>query len=422
MEPIVERILRYIAIDTQSDENATTQPSTAKQFDLQQILLAELTEMGITATLDQYGYLMASIPANIEGDIPPIGFIAHVDTSPDCSGKNINPQIISNYTGGDIVLNKDLNIVLSEKMFPELLNYHNQTLITTDGTTLLGADDKAGVAAIMHAANYIMKHPEIKHGEIKIAFTPDEEVGRGVEHFDTAKFGATYAYTIDGGEIGELEYENFNAASATLLIHGTNIHPGYAKGKMINAARIAMEIDSMIPKDERPESTENYQGFYHLTAMTAKVEEATMHYIIRDHDNDKFQLRKANLTAIAQSINDKYGPSTVEITITDSYYNMREMIEPHIHIVEKAMQAMRDCDVVPKVQPIRGGTDGASLSFKGIPCPNIFAGGHNFHGRYEYLPVQSMMKAADVIVRIITLFAQDNNYKQIDIQQNNRNI
>lgn len=422
MEPIVERFLRYIAIDTQSDENATTQPSTAKQFDLQQILLAELTEMGITATLDQYGYLMASIPANIEGDIPPIGFIAHVDTSPDCSGKNINPQIISNYTGGDIVLNKDLNIVLSEKMFPELLNYHNQTLITTDGTTLLGADDKAGVAAIMHAANYIMKHPEIKHGEIKIAFTPDEEVGRGVEHFDTAKFGAKYAYTIDGGEIGELEYENFNAASATLLIHGTNIHPGYAKGKMINAARIAMEIDSMIPKDERPESTENYQGFYHLTAMTAKVEEATMHYIIRDHDNDKFQLRKANLTAIAQSINDKYGPSTVEITITDSYYNMRKMVEPHIHIVEKAMQAMRDCDVVPKVQPIRGGTDGASLSFKGIPCPNIFAGGHNFHGRYEYLPVQSMMKAADVIIRIITLFAQDNNYKQIDIQQNNRNI
>lgn len=422
MEPIVERFLRYIAIDTQSDENATTQPSTAKQFDLQQILLAELTEMGITATLDQYGYLMASIPANIEGDIPPIGFIAHVDTSPDCSGKNINPQIISNYTGGDIVLNKDLNIVLSEKMFPELLNYHNQTLITTDGTTLLGADDKAGVAAIMHAANYIMKHPEIKHGEIKIAFTPDEEVGRGVEHFDTAKFGAKYAYTIDGGEIGELEYENFNAASATLLIHGTNIHPGYAKGKMINAARIAMEIDSMIPKDERPESTENYEGFYHLTAMTAKVEETTMHYIIRDHDNDKFQLRKANLTAIAQSINNKYGPSTVEITITDSYYNMRKMVEPHIHIVEKAMQAMRDCDVVPKVQPIRGGTDGASLSFKGIPCPNIFAGGHNFHGRYEYLPVQSMMKAADVIIRIITLFAQDNNYKQIDIQQNNTNI
>ena len=422
MEPIVERFLRYIAIDTQSDENATTQPSTAKQFDLQQILLAELTEMGITATLDQYGYLMASIPANAEGNIPPIGFIAHVDTSPDCSGKNINPQIISNYTGGDIVLNKDLNIVLSEKMFPELLNYHNQTLITTDGTTLLGADDKAGVAAIMHAANHIMKHPEIEHGDIKIAFTPDEEVGRGVEHFDTAKFGAKYAYTIDGGEIGELEYENFNAASATLLIHGTNIHPGYAKGKMINAARIAMEIDSMIPKDERPESTENYQGFYHLTAMTAKVEEATMHYIIRDHDNDKFQLRKANLTAIAQSINDKYGPSTVEITITDSYYNMREMIEPHIHIVEKAMQAMTDCDVVPKVRPIRGGTDGALLSFKGIPCPNIFAGGHNFHGRYEYLPVQSMMKAADVIIRIITLFAQDNNYKQIDIQQNNRNI
>lgn len=414
MEPIVERFLRYIAIDTQSDENATTQPSTTKQLDLQQLLLRELTEMGIAATLDQYGYLMASIPANAEGNMPPIGFIAHVDTSPDCSGKNIKPQIISNYTGGDIVLNKDRNIVLSEKIFPELRNYHNQTLITTDGTTLLGADDKAGVAAIMHAANYIMKHPEIKHGEIKIAFTPDEEVGRGVEHFDTAKFGAKYAYTIDGGEIGELEYENFNAASATLLIHGTNIHPGYAKGKMINAARIAMEIDSMIPKDERPENTEGYQGFYHLTGMTAKVEEATMHYIIRDHNNDKFLQRKANLTAIAQSINNKYGPSTVEITITDSYYNMREMIEPHMHIVEKAIQAMTDCDVVPKVRPIRGGTDGASLSFKGIPCPNIFAGGHNFHGRYEYLPAPSMMKAADVIVRIITLFAQENDYKQTD--------
>ena len=414
MEPIVERFLRYIAIDTQSDENATTQPSTTKQLDLQQLLLRELTEMGIAATLDQYGYLMASIPANTEGNLTPIGFIAHVDTSPDCSGKNIKPQVISNYTGGDIVLNKDRNIVLSEKIFPELRNYHNQTLITTDGTTLLGADDKAGVAAIMHAANYIMKHPEIKHGEIKIAFTPDEEVGRGVEHFDTAKFGAKYAYTIDGGEIGELEYENFNAASATLLIHGTNIHPGYAKGKMINAARIAMEIDSMIPKNERPENTEGYQGFYHLTGMTAKVEEATMHYIIRDHNNDKFLQRKANLTAIAQSINNKYGLSTVEITITDSYYNMREMIEPHMHIVEKAIQAMTDCDVVPKVRPIRGGTDGASLSFKGIPCPNIFAGGHNFHGRYEYLPAPSMMKAANVIVRIITLFAQENDYKQTD--------
>ena len=422
MEPIIERFLRYIAIDTHSDENSTTQPSTTKQFDLQRILLCELTEMGITATLDQYGYLMASIPANTEGDITPIGFIAHVDTSPDCSGKNINPQIITNYTGGDIILNKERNIVLSEKMFPELRNYLNQTLITTDGTTLLGADDKAGVAAIMHAANHIMKHPEIKHGQIKIAFTPDEEVGRGVEHFDTAKFGAKYAYTIDGGEIGELEYENFNAASVTLLIHGTNIHPGYAKGKMINAARIAMEIDSMLPKYERPESTDGYDGFYHLTGMTATVEEASMHYIIRDHDHDKFLLRKNNLTSIAESINDKYGPSTVEITITDSYYNMRKMVEPHIHIVEKAIQAMKDCNVTPLVRPIRGGTDGASLSFKGIPCPNIFAGGHNFHGRYEYLPVQSMMKAADVIVRIITLFAQGDKYQPIDIQQTNTHI
>ncbi len=407
MENITERFLRYISIDTQSAENSTTQPSTGKQLNLQHILLKELTNMGITATLDEHGYLMASIPANIEGNMPSIGFIAHVDTSPDCSGKDIKPQIIENYDGTDIILNEKRGIILSPKIFSELSNYIGQTLITTDGTTLLGADDKAGVAAIMHAASYIMEHPDIPHGEIKIAFTPDEEVGRGTEHFDTAKFGAVYAYTIDGGEIGELEYENFNAASASLHILGTNIHPGYAKGKMINATRIALEIDSMLPENERPENTEGYEGFYHLTSMVGNVEEATIHYIIRDHDNDKFQNRKDTLSNIVKIMNDKYGNNTVDISITDSYYNMKEMVEPHFHIVEKALQAMKDCDVKPKVIPIRGGTDGASLSFKGIPCPNIFAGGHNFHGRYEYLPVQSMQKAADVIVRIITLFAKD---------------
>lgn len=409
MKSITDRFLQYVAMDTQSDEQSNSQPSTIGQLDLQLVLLQELSAMDVIVNLDSNGYLTAYIPANIEGDIPAIGFIAHVDTSPDCPGNNINPQIVENYNGDDIVLNKERGIVLSPQAFPELKNYIGQTLITTDGTTLLGADDKAGVAAIMQAIKYIVEHPDMPHGNIYFAFTPDEEVGRGTKHFDTQRFAAQYAYTIDGGEVGEIEFENFNAATATLVIHGTNIHPGYAKGKMISAINLAMEIDGMLPKSERPETTEGYEGFYHLTNLVGSVEKATMQYIIRDHDKTKFQQRKDTLTDIAQTINDKYGNNTVEISITDTYYNMKEVVQQHYHIVEKAMQAMEYCGITPKVRAIRGGTDGATLSFKGIPCPNIFAGGHNFHGRYEYLPVQSMAKATEVILQIITLFANDKN-------------
>lgn len=409
MKSITDRFLQYVAMDTQSDEQSNSQPSTIGQLDLQLVLLQELSAMDVIVNLDPNGYLTAYIPANIEGDIPAIGFIAHVDTSPDCPGNNINPQIVENYNGDDIVLNKERGIVLSPQAFPELKNYIGQTLITTDGTTLLGADDKAGVAAIMQAIKYIVEHPDMPHGNIYFAFTPDEEVGRGTKHFDTQRFAAQYAYTIDGGEVGEIEFENFNATTATLVIHGTNIHPGYAKGKMISAINLAMEIDGMLPKSERPETTEGYEGFYHLTNLVGSVEKATMQYIIRDHDKTKFQQRKDTLTDIAQTINDKYGNNTVEISITDTYYNMKEVVQQHYHIVEKAMQAMEYCGITPKVRAIRGGTDGATLSFKGIPCPNIFAGGHNFHGRYEYLPVQSMAKATEVILQIITLFANDKN-------------
>lgn len=409
MKSITDRFLQYVAMDTQSDEQSNSQPSTIGQLDLQLVLLQELSAMDVIVNLDPNGYLTAYIPANIEGNIPAIGFIAHVDTSPDCPGNNINPQIVENYNGDDIVLNKERGIVLSPQAFPELKNYIGQTLITTDGTTLLGADDKAGVAAIMQAIKYIVEHPDMPHGNIYFAFTPDEEVGRGTKHFDTQRFAAQYAYTIDGGEVGEIEFENFNAATATLVIHGTNIHPGYAKGKMISAINLAMEIDGMLPKSERPETTEGYEGFYHLTNLVGSVEKATMQYIIRDHDKTKFQQRKYTLTDIAQTINDKYGNNTVEISITDTYYNMKEVVQQHYHIVEKAMQAMEYCGITPKVRAIRGGTDGATLSFKGIPCPNIFAGGHNFHGRYEYLPVQSMAKATEVILQIITLFANDKN-------------
>ena len=409
MKSITDRFLQYVAMDTQSDEQSNSQPSTIGQLDLQLVLLQELSAMDVIVNLDPNGYLTAYIPANIEGDIPAIGFIAHVDTSPDCPGNNINPQIVENYNGDDIVLNKERGIVLSPQAFPELKNYIGQTLITTDGTTLLGADDKAGVAAIMQAIKYIVEHHDMPHGNIYFAFTPDEEVGRGTKHFDTQRFAAQYAYTIDGGEVGEIEFENFNAATATLVIHGTNIHPGYAKGKMISAINLAMEIDGMLPKSERPETTEGYEGFYHLTNLVGSVEKATMQYIIRDHDKTKFQQRKDTLTDIAQTINDKYGNNTVEISITDTYYNMKEVVQQHYHIVEKAMQAMEYCGITPKVRAIRGGTDGATLSFKGIPCPNIFAGGHNFPGRYEYLPVQSMAKATEVILQIITLFANDKN-------------
>ena len=411
MENILERFLRYVAIDTQSDDRNECQPSTAKQFDLQKLLQAELQAMGISAEVDEYGYLMAAIPSNTDKKVDSIGFIAHVDTSPDCSGKDVKPLIVENYNGEDIVLNAERNIILSVDKFSELKQYHGKTIITTDGTTLLGADDKAGVAAIMYAVEYLQSNPNIKHGDIKIAFTPDEEVGRGTEHFDVEKFGAKYAYTIDGGEIGELEYENFNAASADITIVGEGIHPGYAKDKMINALSVAIEIDNSLPKKERPQHTEGYEGFYHLVELSGETENVTMKYIIRDHDMVAFEARKKTMQQVVDNLNTIYGGNRIKLTIKDSYYNMKEKVVPHYHIVEKAIKAMQQCGVEPKVKPIRGGTDGATLSYKGLPCPNIFAGGHNFHGKYEYLPLESMQKASEVILAIIQLFIEENNNK-----------
>ena len=405
MEKILDKFLRYVAVETTSDENSETQPSAKRELDLLRMLRDELLQMGIKAELDEYGYVMATIPANTRKKIPAIGFIAHVDTAPDASGKNIKPQIIRKWNGEDIVLNKKKNIVLHTAEFPEMLQYKGQTMITTDGTTLLGADDKAGVAEIMYAAQYLMEHPEFKHGEIKIGFTPDEEIGRGVAKFDVKKFGAKYAYTMDGGEIGELEYENFNAASAKIHIQGSNIHPGYGKDKMVNSMLIAMELDAMLPEEQRPRYTQGYEGFFHLTSINGTVEETTMSYIIRDHDRDKFEEKKALMTAVVKFLNQKYG-KVVKLELKHQYYNMRQEVEPHFFIVEKAIKAMEMAGVKPKVQPIRGGTDGANLSFMGLPCPNIFAGGHNFHGKLEYVPLESMEKAAEVILNIIKLFTE----------------
>ena len=397
--------MRYVAVETTSNEDSETQPSAEKELDLLRILRDELLQLGIQAELDEYGYVMATIPSNTNKDIPTIGFIAHVDTAPDASGKDIHPQIIPNYNGNDIVLNKEKNIVLSTAEFPEMKQYKGQTMITTDGTTLLGADDKAGVAEIMYAAQYMIEHPEFKHGEIKIGFTPDEEIGRGVVKFDVKKFGARYAYTMDGGEIGELEYENFNAAAAKIHIQGSNIHPGYGKDKMVNSMLIAMELDAMLPVEQRPRYTQGYEGFFHLTSINGTVEETNMNYIIRDHDRAKFEEKKALMTSIAEYLNKKYG-NVVELELKHQYYNMRQEVEPHFFIVEKAVKAMEMAGVKPKIQPIRGGTDGANLSFMGLPCPNIFAGGHNFHGKLEYVPLESMEKAAEVILNIIKLFCE----------------
>ena len=405
MEKLLDKFLRYVAVETTSDEASETQPSSKKELDLLRLLRDELQQMGIKAALDEYGYVMATIPANTRKKIPTIGFIAHVDTAPDASGKDIKPQIIKKWNGEDIVLNKKKNIVLRTSEFPEMLQYKGQTMITTDGTTLLGADDKAGVAEIMYAAQYMMEHPEFKHGEIKIGFTPDEEIGRGVVKFDVKKFGAQYAYTMDGGEIGELEYENFNAAGAKIHIQGSNIHPGYGKDKMVNAMLIAMELNAMLPEEQKPRYTQDYEGFFHLTAFNGTVEEATMNYIIRDHDRTKFEEKKALMTAIVKFLNQKYG-KVVKLELKHQYYNMRQEVEPHFFIVEKAIKAMEMAGVKPKVQPIRGGTDGANLSFMGLPCPNIFAGGHNFHGKLEYVPLESMEKAAEVILNIIKLFTE----------------
>lgn len=405
MEKILDKFLRYVAVETTSDPDSETQPSSIRQLDLLKMLHKELQNMGIKAELDEYGYVMATIPSNVDKDIPAIGFIAHVDTSPDASGKDIKPQIIENYGGGDILLNAEKELYLKVSEFPEMLQYVGNTLITTDGTTLLGADDKGGVAAIMCAVEYIMEHPEFKHGEIKIGFTPDEEIGRGVAKFDVKRFGAKYAYTIDGGEIGELEYENFNAAAAKIHVQGSNIHPGYAKDKMVNSMLIAMELNAMLPVEQRPEYTQGYEGFFHLTDITGTVEETTMGYIIRDHDRTKFEAKKELLTSVVEFLNKKYG-DVVKIELKHQYYNMRQEVEPHYIIVEKAMKAYEMAGVKPKVQPIRGGTDGANLSFMGLPCPNIFVGGHNFHGKYEYVPLESMEKASEVILNIVKLFTE----------------
>ena len=406
MEKIIDRFLRYVKIDTQSNEESESQPSTAKQLDLLKLLNSELQKMGVDSAIDEYGYVMGSIPSNIERKVPAIGFIAHVDTAPDASGKDVKPQIIDKYEGGDIPLKGIPGLALKPSEFPEMLHYVGQTLITTDGTTLLGADDKAGVAEIMDAVQYVCSHPEFKHGEIKIGFTPDEEIGRGVVRFDVKKFGADYAYTLDGGEAGELEFENFNAASAKIHIQGRNVHPGYSKGKMKNAILIGMELNSLLPVEQRPEYTEGYEGFFHIISFKGSVEEADFSYIIRDHDRKVFEHRKEVMMTACKFIDSKYGDGTATATVKDQYYNMREQIEPHMVVVDKAKKAIEMAGVVPKVQPIRGGTDGANLSFKGLPCPNIFAGGLNFHGKMEFVPLQSMEKASQVILNIITLFTE----------------
>lgn len=406
MEKILDRFLRYVSIDTQSDENSESQPSAAKELDLLKLLCKELNDMGVEATLDEYGYVMSTIPSNIDKKAPAIGFIAHVDTSPDASGKDVKPQIISNYDGGDIELKGMPGLALKPSEFPELLNHKGETLITTDGTTLLGADDKAGVAEIMNAVQYIVEHPEFKHGEIKIGFTPDEEIGRGVVKFDVKRFGADYAYTMDGGEIGELEFENFNAASAKIHIQGRNVHPGYAKDKMKNAIIIGMELNDLLPVGQRPELTEGYDGFFHIISFNGTVEEADFGYIIRDHDRKKFEDKKELIRKCVDFINMKYGEGTATLEVKDQYYNMREQVEPYYFIVEKAIKAMEMADIKPKIQPIRGGTDGANLSFKGLPCPNIFAGGLNFHGKMEFATLENIEKASQVVLNIIKLYAE----------------
>ena len=406
---IVDRFIKYARIDTQSDENNLQTPSTQKQFNLAKEVEKEALEMGLVdVSLDNNCYLMATLPSNTtKKNVPVIGFISHFDTSPDMSGKNVNPTIIKNYDGEDIVLNEANNVILSPKDFTELLKFKGDDIIVTDGTTLLGADDKAGIAEIMDAMQYLIDHPEIEHGKIRIAFTPDEEIGRGADKFDVKKFGADWAYTMDGSEIGELEFENFNAAYAKIDIQGRNVHPGYAKDKMINALHIANELISMLPQDERPENTQGYEGFFHLISLNGTVEDSKLSYIIRDHDRDKFEERKKTLTNIVNELNKKY-IDRITLDMKDQYYNMKEKIEPVMHIVDYAHRAMEELGIKPIVKPIRGGTDGSKLSFMGLPCPNIFAGGMNFHGKYEFLPIPALEKASKVIVKIAELVAKEN--------------
>ena len=401
---VTDRFLHYVSFDTQSSDESNTTPSTDKQMLLAKALKDEVETMGLTdISLDEHAYLMATLPANSDKDVPTIGFIAHLDTSPDMLGANVNPRIVRKYDGKDIILNEKENIILSPMMFPELLNHVGEDIIVTDGTTLLGADDKAGIAEIMTAIQYLIDHPEIKHGKIRIAFNPDEEIGLGASKFDVEKFACDWAYTLDGGEVGELEYENFNAAGAKVFIKGLNVHPGYAKNKMINASLIAAKFAGLLPPHQRPEHTEGYEGFFHLTAITGTVEEATLSYIIRDHDRNRFEQRLKQIQNVTDYLNNIYPEGTVRLEIKQQYRNMREIVEPQKHIIELAEKAMRETGITPIVRPIRGGTDGAQLSFKGLPCPNIFAGGMNFHGRYEWIPVQSMEKAVSVIVKIIEL-------------------
>ncbi len=407
MQKLINRFVKYISIDTQSDPENPDFPSTKKQWNLANILVEELNEIGMEdVTLDENCYLMATLPSNVDFDVPTIGFIAHIDTSPDYTGTNVKPQFHPNYDGNEIILNKEDNIVLSPSYFDDLLLYKGQTLITTDGTTLLGADDKAGIAEIISAMEYLINHPEIKHGKIRIGFTPDEEVGKGAHKFDVEKFGADWAYTMDGSQVGELEYENFNAAGAKVVINGKIVHPGYAKGKMINSMLIASEFIAGLPQNEIPQETEGYEGFYHIHGMKGEVEKTMLEYIIRDHDLKLFEERKEVFKKVADDLNAKYGNNTVEIELTDQYFNMREKIEPVMHIVDIAEEAMKQLGIKPLIKAIRGGTDGSQLSYKGLPCPNIFAGGHNFHGRYEYVPAESMQLATDVIINIAEITAK----------------
>lgn len=406
-EEIKKRFVRYISLDTQSDENSETCPSTPKQLVLLEMLKNELHQMGLSdASMDENGYVMATLPANNGKSGPIIGFISHVDTTPDMPGVNVTPNFVENYDGGDIVLNKELKLTLSPKDFPEMKQYAGQTLIVTDGTTLLGADDKAGITEIMTAIDYLTKHPELKHGPIKVGFTPDEEIGRGVDRFDVQKFGAHWAYTMDGGEVGELEYENFNAAGAKIHIQGKNIHPGYAKGKMQNALLMAMELNALLPVFERPEFTQDYEGFFHLIKMEGSVEKSFIQYIIRDHNREIFEKRKAVMQDCVAFMNKRYGEGAFTLDLKDQYYNMKEKVEPVCHIVNTAKKAMEDLGITPLIRPIRGGTDGSRLSYMGLPCPNIFAGGHNFHGKYEFVPLESMEKATQVILKIIEMNGQ----------------
>ena len=404
---VIDRFLKYVTFDTQSDESTGVTPSTAKQMVFAQYLKTELEELGLEdISLDENGYLFATLPANVEREIPTIGFIAHMDTSPDMSGENVSPRIVEKYEGGDIVLSEADHIILSPSQFPEVKDHVGEDLIVTDGHTLLGADDKAGIAEIVAAVAYLKAHPEIEHGKIRIGFNPDEEIGLGAHKFDVEKFGCKWAYTMDGGEVGELEFENFNAAAAKVHVKGRNVHPGYAKNKMINSMLVANEFVAMLPADETPATTDGYEGFFHLVGMEGEVESSTLSYIIRDHDREKFEARKSFIKVCADRLNEKYGADTVTVELKDQYYNMRQQVEPLMHIIDIAFAAMKEAGVEPKVKAIRGGTDGAQLSFKGLPCPNIFAGGLNFHGRYEFVPVQSIEKAMNVIVKIAELTAK----------------